>query len=63
MVFKAKRPGPRHRIEIRFGYPIVPRAGERASEVMERVRLFLAECGADTKREPELESTRTRQAA
>ena len=63
MVFQASRPGPRHRIEIRFGNPIVPRPGERASEVMERVRLFLADCGADTKREPELESARTRQAA
>jgi 1-acyl-sn-glycerol-3-phosphate acyltransferase len=50
MVFKARRPGPRHPIEIRFGNPIVPRAGERPSEVMERVRLFLAECGAETER-------------
>jgi 1-acyl-sn-glycerol-3-phosphate acyltransferase len=63
MVFKASRPGPRHRIEIRFGDPIVPRPGERASEVMERVRLFLAECGADTEQEPELESARTCQPA
>ena len=63
MVFKAKRPGPRHRIEIRFGYPIVPRPGERASEVMERVRLFLAGCGADTERQPERKSSRPRQPA
>jgi 1-acyl-sn-glycerol-3-phosphate acyltransferase len=48
MVFKAGRPGPRHQLEIRFGDPIVPRPGERPSQVMERVRLFLAECGADT---------------
>jgi 1-acyl-sn-glycerol-3-phosphate acyltransferase len=48
MGFKAGRPGPRHPIEIRFGEPIVPRADERPSEVMERVRLFLAECGAET---------------
>jgi len=50
MVFKAGRPGPRHPIEVRFGNPIVPRDGERLSEVMERVRLFLAECGANTER-------------
>jgi 1-acyl-sn-glycerol-3-phosphate acyltransferase len=48
MVFKAGRPGPRHRLEIRFGSPISPRPGERPSGVMERVRLFLAECGAET---------------
>jgi 1-acyl-sn-glycerol-3-phosphate acyltransferase len=63
MVFKATRPGPRHRIEIRFGNPIVPRPGERASEVMERVRLFLAGCGADTERQPERKSPRPRQPA
>jgi len=48
MVFKAGRPGPRHPLEVRFGDPIVARPGERPSQVMERVRLFLAECGADT---------------
>jgi len=48
MVFKNGRPGPRHAIEIRFGEPIRPRAGEPPSEVMERVRLFLAESGATT---------------
>lgn len=63
MVFKADRPGPRHRIEIHFGDPIVPLPGERASEVMGRVRLFLAACGADTKREREPEHARTRQPA
>jgi hypothetical protein len=63
MVFKAGRPGPRHPIEIRFGAPIVPRAGERHSGVMERVRLFLAECGAETERGPHVERTRPRQPA
>jgi 1-acyl-sn-glycerol-3-phosphate acyltransferase len=48
MVFKAGRPGPRHPLEIRFGEPIVPRPDEAPGEVMERVRLFLAECGAET---------------
>jgi 1-acyl-sn-glycerol-3-phosphate acyltransferase len=55
MVFKAGRPGPRHPIEISFGRPIVPRRGERPGEVMERVRLFLAECGAATEREAHAE--------
>jgi 1-acyl-sn-glycerol-3-phosphate acyltransferase len=63
MVFKAGRPGPRHAIEIRFGNPIVPRTGERPSEVMERVRLFLAECGAETEHEPRAEHARPRQPA
>jgi 1-acyl-sn-glycerol-3-phosphate acyltransferase len=63
MVFKAGRPGPRHPLEIRFGKPIAPRAGERPSEVMERVRLFLAECGAETEREPHAEHAHRRQPA
>jgi 1-acyl-sn-glycerol-3-phosphate acyltransferase len=63
MVFKAGRPGPRHPIEIRFGHPIAPRAGEHPSEVMERVRLFLAECGAETERAPRTEDARPRQPA
>jgi 1-acyl-sn-glycerol-3-phosphate acyltransferase len=53
MVLKAGRPGPRHPLEIRFGKPIVPAAGERPSDVMERVRLFLAECGAETEPVPQ----------
>jgi 1-acyl-sn-glycerol-3-phosphate acyltransferase len=61
MVFKTGRPGPRHQVEIRFGNPIVPRADERPIEVMERVRLFLAECGAETEREPETEHAHRRQ--
>jgi 1-acyl-sn-glycerol-3-phosphate acyltransferase len=63
MVFKAGRPGPRHRIEMRFGSPILPRPGERPSEVMERVRLFLAECGAETEREARVGRARLRQPA
>jgi 1-acyl-sn-glycerol-3-phosphate acyltransferase len=63
MVFKAGRPGARHPIEIRFGKPIAPRAGERPSEVMERVWLFLAECGAETEREPDAEYADRRQPA
>jgi len=46
MVFKRGRPGPRHRIDVRFGAPFQP--GEDASEAMERIRLFLAESGAET---------------
>ena len=63
MVSKGRLPGPRHLIEIRFGNPIVPRAHERPSQVMERVRLFLAECGAETAGEPRSEHTRQRQPA
>jgi 1-acyl-sn-glycerol-3-phosphate acyltransferase len=63
MVFKAGRPGPRHPLEIRFGRPIVPSPGERPSEVMERVRLFLAECGAETEREPRAGHAQRRQPA
>jgi hypothetical protein len=63
MVFKAGRPGPRDPLEIRFGKPIAPRAGERPSAVMERVRLFLAECGAETEREPHAEHAPRRQPA
>ncbi len=44
--------GSRHPIEIRFGQPIRFREEETAAEVMERVRLFLAECGAATKQAP-----------
>jgi 1-acyl-sn-glycerol-3-phosphate acyltransferase len=63
MVFKAGRPGPRHALEIRFGAPIAPRANERPSEMMERVRLFLAECGAETERAPRAEHADRRQPA
>jgi 1-acyl-sn-glycerol-3-phosphate acyltransferase len=63
MVFKAGRPGPRHALEIRFGNPIVPRTDDRPSEVMERVRLFLAESGARTERELETEPAHRRQPA
>jgi hypothetical protein len=63
MVFKAGRPGPRHPLELRFGKPIVTRASERPSEVMERVRLCLAERRTETEREPHAEHTRRRQSA
>ena len=63
MVFKAGRPGARHPLEIRFGNQILPRARERPSEVMERVRLFLAERGAETEREPHTEHAHRHQPA
>jgi 1-acyl-sn-glycerol-3-phosphate acyltransferase len=63
MVFKAGRPGPRHPLEIRFGKPIAPRTHERPSEVMERVRLFLAGCAAETEHEPHAERARQHQPA
>jgi len=40
--------GGRHPVEISFGAPIRAREDEHRSEVMERVRLFLAESGART---------------
>lgn len=61
MVFKSGRPGRRHAIEIRFGEPIRPRPGEHPSEVMERVRLFLAESGAATAHGPEAAQAHRRQ--
>jgi 1-acyl-sn-glycerol-3-phosphate acyltransferase len=67
MVFKAGRPGPRHPLEIRFGEPIMPGPSEAPGEVMERVRLFLAGCGAETdgaaeaEREPEADRAPRRQ--
>jgi 1-acyl-sn-glycerol-3-phosphate acyltransferase len=63
MVFKAGHPGPRHALEIRFGKPIAPRPGERPGEVMERVRLFFAGCGAETERDPDAEPAHPRQPA
>jgi 1-acyl-sn-glycerol-3-phosphate acyltransferase len=63
MVFKAGRPGPRHALEIRFGAPIVPSTRDRPSAVMERVRLFLAECGAQTAGSPRTERAQLRQPA
>jgi 1-acyl-sn-glycerol-3-phosphate acyltransferase len=63
MVFKAGRPGPRHQLEIRFGKPIAAGSRERPSEVMERVRVFLAECGAATEGEPQAEHAHRRQPA
>lgn len=44
--------GRRHPIEIRFGAAIRPRDGEPHADVMERVRLFLAESGAATHPDP-----------
>jgi 1-acyl-sn-glycerol-3-phosphate acyltransferase len=44
-----RQPGnERHRIEIRFGAPIQPQGVERRAEVMERVRVFFEQAGADT---------------
>jgi len=63
MVFKHGRPGPRHPLGIRFGAPIAPRAGERPSEVMERVRQFFADCGAETEPAPRAEHAPRRQPA
>jgi 1-acyl-sn-glycerol-3-phosphate acyltransferase len=53
MVFRHGRPwGARHPIEIAFGEPMHPREGEEPAQLMERVRLFLAESGAATEPDP-----------
>jgi 1-acyl-sn-glycerol-3-phosphate acyltransferase len=62
MVFKAGRPGPRHELDIRFGNPFVSAPGN-PREDMERVRLFLAECGAETQGQSRFRRARTHQPA
>lgn len=61
MVFRHRPLAARHRIEIRFGEPMRPREGEEPGQVMERVRLFLAESGADTQPDPRVAGARERQ--
>ena len=53
----------RHDVAVAFGPAIRPDSGEHRVEVMERVRLFLAECGAETEREPHAEHADRRQPA
>ncbi len=43
-----RTPGSRHPIEIRFGAPIRPDDDEHRSDVMERVRRFFEQAGAET---------------
>jgi 1-acyl-sn-glycerol-3-phosphate acyltransferase len=38
----------RHRVTLTFGRPILPREGEHRTELMERIRIFFAEQGAET---------------
>jgi 1-acyl-sn-glycerol-3-phosphate acyltransferase len=38
----------RHRVTLTFGRPIMPREGEHRTELMERIRIFFAEQGAET---------------
>jgi 1-acyl-sn-glycerol-3-phosphate acyltransferase len=45
-------PGSRRPVTVRFGAPIRPAEGESHREVMERVRHFLADCGARTTPDP-----------
>ena len=45
---KPGTPPERHPIEIRFGAPIQPQGVERRSEVMDRVRAFFEQAGAQT---------------
>jgi 1-acyl-sn-glycerol-3-phosphate acyltransferase len=43
-----RKPSRRHPIEIRFGAPIQPDSVEHRSDVMERVRRFFEQAGAET---------------
>jgi 1-acyl-sn-glycerol-3-phosphate acyltransferase len=63
MVFRSGRPGSRHPLEIRFGEAIAANRGEAPAEVMELVRRFLAECGAETERASRAAHARPRQPA
>lgn len=55
--------GRRHPARIDFGPPIVAAAGEGPREVMERVRVHLEACGAETTPDPRIEKARARAAA
>lgn len=48
----------RHRIAVTFGSPIAVTEAEDRFEVMERVRCFMAGCGADTTQDPKLAARR-----
>lgn len=50
---------PRHTLRVRFGPPIQVGPGDDVLEAMERVRLFMAACGAPTKVHPDLAARRT----
>jgi len=63
MVFKAGRPGPRHPLEVRFGEAIPVDADKSPVQVMERVRRFLAACGAETTPAPDSALAQPRQPA
>jgi 1-acyl-sn-glycerol-3-phosphate acyltransferase len=60
MVFRGGRASPRHPLEIRFGKPVVPDVEEAPAEVMERVRSFFADCGAETDPAPTAAPERAR---
>jgi hypothetical protein len=45
-------------IRVSFRVPIPVSTGERPLEVMERVRLFIVSCGADTTLDPRLAAQR-----
>jgi 1-acyl-sn-glycerol-3-phosphate acyltransferase len=48
----------RHMIRVSFGVPIPVGTDEPPLEVMERVRLFMVSCGADTTQDPRLAAQR-----
>jgi 1-acyl-sn-glycerol-3-phosphate acyltransferase len=56
-------PGSRRRIAVRFGPPVEPGEDEHRTEVMERVRQFFEESGADTTLDKRIEARRRRAAS
>ncbi|ADB51569.1 lysophospholipid acyltransferase family protein [Conexibacter woesei] len=53
----------RHALRVSFGGPLRVAPGEDRFEVMERVRLFMEECGAQTTPDPKLAARRAAAAA
>lgn len=53
----------RHTIPVTFGAPIVVTGDEDRFEVMERIRVFMEGCGADTTQDPKLLARRRAAAA
>lgn len=60
---EAAGPRARHTLGLRFGAPIQVDARDDRLEVMERVRLFMSACGADTTADPRLAARRAGTAA
>jgi 1-acyl-sn-glycerol-3-phosphate acyltransferase len=60
---KGGGPWARHTIRVSFGVPIRVGPGDDCLEVIERVRVFMRDCGADTTPDPRLATRRAPPAA